>query len=406
MPGKKDSFFENEPTIKRRGDPQNVEESKETPPQKAMTVPQFSKEDIAEASKLMNSGGKAKINYESAGRFSIPEYLLFSDYTVKHISDITLSREDDIIENLLVVLNELAEHPSTPNVDVGDMTVEEFLETLVGMKMFFNTAKHKHVWMCSCQNDVPEGQQKLSEMEIDLKSLQYKSIEESEREMRANYLELFKTFTDEEWKQYIVNRYEEPLQITREEEVAKIFISEPIIVNADNGNFYSFRLPRIRDVVIGYKLACKKFDGKIRLIKSRQEHGVPLAELQAKKEEEIKIVQHEKMKAAIMYAQSMTLLSENETLLSDDEKVEKYGALSRQVLMDLTQFTEAIQFGIYHEMDVTCNHCGKTERGWLQSKLNPIELLPIDDTRPNTERKLGRSTAVNVYFGVQVQTTK
>lgn len=353
----------------------------------------------SETNKFYKRGGRVAINYESMGRFSIPATLYFKDYTIEDVTDLTLSRQEDILETVISILNKCKNEDADCKVE--DMTVEEFLETLVGMKIQFNTSKHIHRWMCKCQIGIEDNEKSPSEAEVDLTSLQYTSIEEADKTLQEHFRILFNAMNDEEWKEYLFSKYKEnPLEdidsYTKEEEIQKIKLTEPIIYPHE-GKKYAFRLSRIGDVVIGAKVAQKQYASRIKAIQSRKETNVSLVESKAKKEKEIEDLRIEQMKKATLYARALSLISIDGKSLPETERIEYYKKLPRQGLIDFINLLNNAVFGVNDERILTCNLCGSTEGRVLRQEFNPIELLPLDS---DTSRKLRKSSGVTVYFGV------
>ncbi len=58
---------------------------------------------------------------------------------------------------------------SEEHVNVGEMTVEEFIESLIAIKIGFKPSEarvHKHIWMCNCQAGLPPSSMNLNYIEI------------------------------------------------------------------------------------------------------------------------------------------------------------------------------------------------------------------------------------------------
>jgi hypothetical protein len=358
----------------------------------------------AEDTKFYNRGGRVTVKFESNGRFSAPPEMYFTDYSVEHVNDLTLSTLETIYETLISIMDRI-KNPDA-GVSITELTIEEFLEALVGIKLQFNTYKHIHRWIDDCQINASDKERKISEVEIDLRTIQYRSIEQAELDLRKFYKEnYFDEWTDEEFKEYLINRYaEEPLDDidtwTREQELETIMIKEPInYKHPDTGNLYSFKLMRVGDLLEAQKLIRLKYDPKIRIIKNRPNpHGVMLLEVQEQKEREIQAIKENEAKEAILYAQAMTLIKFNgKEISSHEERYELFKELTRGDQFDFSDFLSHIQFGIYDERELTCNLCGKPSKRLLQQEFTPIELLPLDIDTQRAHRKRARGT---IYFGV------
>jgi hypothetical protein len=349
--------------------------------------------------KFYNRGGRVAINYESLGRFSIPATLYFKDYTIEDVNDLTLSRQEDILETVISILNKCKNEDA--QCDVADMTVEEFLETLIGMKSQFNTSIHIHRWLDKCQTSVDEEERTFSESEIDLNTLKYSSIEEADQKIQAYFKDLFSLMSPEEWKNYLYSKYQDnPLEnidtYTKEEEIKTIRLTEPIIYPF-NGKKYAFRLTRIGDVVKGQKIAQKQFAAKIKAIQNKRDPNIPLNELKVRKERELEDVKIEQTRKATLYSRALSLISIDGKSIPENERISHYKDLPRQGLIDFINLLDNAVFGVNDERELTCNLCNEAERRLLRQEINPVELLPLDT---NTTRKLRKSAGVTLYFGV------
>lgn len=353
----------------------------------------------SDSQKYFNRGGTVAINYESCGRFSIPSTLYFKDYTIEDVNNLAISRQEEILENVVTILNKSVNQDA--NCKIEDMTVEEFLETLIGIKAQFNTNQHVHRWLCSCQEKEQEEERTPSETIIDLTTLQYTSIEQADSKLREYMKETFESMSDEEWKSYLFEKYKDsPLDsiesYTKEEELAKIKIKEPIMYFV-NGHSYEFRLTRIGDLVTAQKLASKQAAPKIKQIQSRKEPNIPLLELKTKKEKEIEDVKFEQTRKATLYSRALSLLKVDGKPLPENERIEYYKNLPRQALLDFITLIDNAVFGVNDEREITCNLCGKTERRSLRQDINPVELLPLD---PDSSRTVRKSSGTRIYFGL------
>jgi hypothetical protein len=361
-----------------------------------VNIQQEKKEDT----KFYNRGGTVAVNFESQGRFNIPETLFFKDYSVEDVNNLTLSRQDDILENILAIMEHLKNEDA--KCKIADMTIEEFLESLIGIKKQFNTTQHVHRWICNnCQSDVDEEDRIVNESIVDLNNIQYKSIEQADELLREYYKKQFETMTDEDWKNYLYTRYKDnPIinidEYTKEQEIAKIKIKEPISINPD-GHIYSFRLTRIGDVVEAQKIAAKKYGGKIKNVQNRKEANSPLSQLKEKKKEEIDNLKYEQGKYTLLVAKALSLISIDGRELSNEEKIIAYSKLSRNTYLELNDFINQFKFGIYYEQEFTCNVCGKVDKRWLRQELNPLDLLPLDT---DTARNSRKSSTINICVGL------
>jgi len=371
--------------------PDDIEKEKEKH-QKEIKETHF---DIPDDMKYYNRGNTVAINYETMGRFNIPYLLYFDDYTIDDVNNITLSRQDDILENLIAILNNRVNKDA--NIRVEDMLIEEFLETLIGIKMQFNTPLHKHMWVCSnCQSDFDDSDQQVNETEIDLRTLKYISIEEADVELRKYYKGIFDRMTSEEFKQWCNEKYQtDKVKTTISEEVAKISIGEPIKLYL-NEHFYAFRFNRVGDIVKAHRIAQKKYTGRLKQVKNKRMHGKNLVEFKEGKEEEIKKIREMQAKDTVLFSRALTLFSKDGVELNPNQCIEEYRNLPRVAMMEMINFFNKIKFGIQEEREFECTLCGNSERRSLQQEFNPIELLPLDT---DSTRKLRKSPSVNIFIG-------
>lgn len=346
--------------------------------------------------KFENHAGMVKLNYESKGRFSIPETVYFKDFTTEHINNFTLSSMEDLTEQIAIALDDMKNPES--NANIGEMTLEEFLETLVAVKLNFNTKNHVHRWVCDCQKE--EKDQKVNETTIDLTTLQYKSIEEVDESLKKDYKAYFNTLSEEQFTEYKVMKYGEDKVWTKEDELASFEFKEPIYFKAPSNDVYGFRLIRLKDIINAGKLAKKKWAGKINQIERKQNpHGMPLAEAKFQKEQEIETLKKQEAKDALLFAKALTLVEMNgKPITTFEEQVNIYKNFPREAFFEFNDFLEKIDFGIVDKREYSCPICGKTEERLLQQDSSPIALLPIESSDTRASRK--HATA-NIYFGFQ-----
>lgn len=388
--------------MKRRKKPESLLVDPKELDTKTEIKPNINDNEIDVSDKYRIKSGKVRIDFESEGKFSLPESLWFEDYDVEDINDIVLAKEDEILETLIAILNKYVEASDGEKVDVGDSLIEEFFEILIGMKIAFNTYKHQHKWICRCQKDVPDEQKKASTFEIDLTTIQYRSISEVEKDLKEYMKSEFERMSDEAFKNYLSNRYEEEVSYTREEEVENIKVMDSIIVPLGE-NVYKFRFTRIRDLAEGYKIAAKEFDGQIRKIEQKYRFtGSDNEEAIENKKQALDKVNQEKAKKAIIYSQALSLISENGVeIKTAEEKINIFRKMKRFGFINLSSFLERIKFGVQDERDFVCDLCRTTVRGYLQRRFNPLELLPLDESQQHVTRgELQSNTGPNVYFGV------
>ncbi len=356
-----------------------------------------------EFGKIYNKGGQVAVNYETQGRFDMPSTLYFKDFTISHVNDLTLSRQEDLLENLVIILQQIKNE--NVNINIEDMLVEEFLETLVGIKMEFNTPIHIHPWICDCQNGVAQELQKVNESEIDLRTLKYKSISEVDEEMKIYFKSLFDNMSEQEFVSYLKSKYKDNSntvykkdQETIDNEINKIKIKEPITIFDEEHNSYSFRFLRIKDLLNAQKLGENKYAPKIHGLKNKKfNEKDSLTNSKLQKEKEIEDVQYQQAKDTILFARAFSLLQYNGKILSTEESLNYYKKAPRSILMQLSNFMNKLEFGIYDERELTCIECGQVSKRLLRQDFTPFELLPFDTDSKGIK---GQPTKFAVYFGI------
>lgn len=352
--------------------------------------------------KIYNKGGQVAVNYETQGRFNIPSTLYFKDFTISHVNDLTLSRQEDLLENLVIILQQIKNEDA--NINIEDMLIEEFLETLVGIKMEFNTPIHIHPWICECQSGIPVDLQKVNESEIDLRTLKYKSISEVDEDMKIYFRELYNEMSDQEFIAHLKKKYNDDSNISYiknseniEKEINQIKVKEPIIIFDENGNSYGFRFLRVKDLLNAQKFGESKYAPKIHGIKNKKYNNDSLINSKMQKEKDIDELKYQQGKDTFLFAKAFTLIKYNGKDLNVEESINIYKKAPRSILLQLSSFVDKLQFGIYDEIELTCPECGEVRKRLLRQDINPYELLPLDT---NTEREQGKHPKLNVYFGI------
>jgi len=363
-----------------------------------LSTPISEGEAIKEAVKVApNSDGKLKIELESCGRFDLPDTIYMEGYTFQDIQDLATSREEDILANLVAILDK-RKHGTV--VSIAKATVEEFYEILLSIKGHFYTTEHIHHWMCDCQNSVPDNQKKSSSMTIDLKNVKFRSILEAEEELKKQLHEALSSYSPEQYADYILKKYGKNIDITIDDEVKSFKIKEPLGFRDGKGNFVQTRLVRVEDLIFGYQVATRMFRGKINKIRNMYKANMNKDQLDEFKNEEIKFYEYEKSKKALLYTRAKTLVSLNgKPFASDEERIKYFLTLDLNTLNKYNSFLDTFSFGIYDEVDTLCEFCGKTERGYLQQFINPMEFIPIEgDKRNDTVGKSRVSSITDFYF--------
>lgn len=346
--------------------------------------------------------GSVRVDFESMGRFSMPVSLSFKDYSTADINSIVMSSQENLIETLVPILNGMICGENAGSVNVANMTVEEFIETLIAIKGKFNTTKHKHPYMCSCQYDKPEDDQKLQDTEIDLTTLKYKNIEQVEEEMRKTLKEDLDACSEKELSSYF-NMYASQCNIdinsvSKDYIVNNFKITEPFIIKPDNQEI-ALRFTRISDVVKAQKILDKKYNAEIKRIQNRVEHNVSGEDLKIKKQSEIEELQKEKAKKLITYIKAFTIVSINGKELSDAQKIEAIenrDIFPRRITKDIDTFLDQMKYGVFDTREFTCQFCGKLNTEDLQYNVAVTELLPLNGKDDRDSRHL---TRLNIRFG-------
>lgn len=352
-------------------------------------------EETAKA--IPNSDGKLKIELESNGRFDLPDTIYMDGYTFQDIQDLATSREEDILANLVSILDK-RKHGTT--VSISKATVEEFYEVLLQVKGHYYSTEHVHHWMCDCQNILPDNQRKTSSITIDLKEVKFRSLIEAEGILRGQLNEVLTSYTPEQYKNYINKKYGKDINISIDEEVKNFKIKEPLGFRDGKGNYVQTRLVRVEDLIFGYQIATRMYRGKINKIRNTYKANLNKEQLEEYKSEEIKYFEFEKSKKALLYTRAKTLVSLNgKPFPSDEERIKYFLTLDLDTLNRYNTFLDSFGFGIYDELETLCEFCGKTERGYLQQFINPMEFIPLEgDTRNDTNRKSRVTSITDFYF--------
>jgi len=342
---------------------------------------------------LINYAGTVRVDLESEGRFSLPKTVHFNDFTVEDINSLSLSRQEEILNNLVAILNTMC----VEDISLEDATIEEFLEILVSIKQQFSGDEHVHPWMCDCQAEYEEADQKQCDTSISLSAINRTNILELDEKMG----QMFKDYNLDEdaFQDYLITKYGKGVKDstwTIEKEAETIQVKEPFFININN-DVVGFEFPKIKHWLDADTLASTKFKGQIDKIKRETHHGVPLTESKQIKEDKLEVVNKEKAKLMILYSKALAITTINGKELNNNEKLEFYRSVPRSFLFDILEFLDTINFGINEEFEFTCQHCKQTSKRWLQQEINPLELLPFDS---NTNGKTRESTRPNIFFGV------
>lgn len=359
-------------------------------------------EEKIDSIKFSNLGSTVKISLESGGRFGNPNHLILRDYNAKEINDLVTSREEDLLETLIAILNECVVEPKGFNI--GKLTNEEFYEVLIGMKMAFDSPVFDHRWIHECQDNVSDAKdKKLSESQIDLRQAEFKSIEEADNKIKEFFLAKFNELSPEQFSQYLIKKYGQDTQSSISEEVSSVKISEPFLIPGTDKD-YEFTFMRIGYLVEGYRLACKEFDGKIRMERNRSQHGIPLEQMKLIREEAIEKLNMSKSRAAIRYSQALCLHGikvngESKVLKTTEEKIKEYNNMPKSSMFGYLNAVKSVTYGVSSELELECNLCNQTERRSLQRWVNPFELLPVSNYSGTTsDGKLQHNPVIDFCF--------
>lgn len=346
--------------------------------------------------------GKVRVDYESMGRFSIPQTLFFMDYSPADVNSIVMSSQEEMAATLVPIINGMVCDENSENFNSEDMTIEEFLETLIAVKGKFNTIKHNHPYICECQYDKPEADQKLQTTEVNLAKLKYKSIEQVEEELKQFFQEDINLLTEEEWISYRDNWANknnlDPNSLTKENILENFKITEPFTIKPEDHEI-TFRLSRMKDLLKAQKILDKEYTPKIKRIQNRVEHGVPGEELSAKKQKEIEELQKEKSKKLISYTKAFSIIALDGKTLTDNEKleiIEDRNIFPRRITADIDSFLDQLKHGVFDTIEFSCPLCGKLNKEELQYNISITELLPLNS---KDERDNRHFTRLNIRFG-------
>jgi hypothetical protein len=237
-------------------------------------------------------------------------------------------------------------------------------------------------------------------MSIDLKEIKFRSILEAEDVLRKQLNDILVSLSPEEYKNYVIKKYGKDIGILIEDEVKNFKIKEPLGFRDAKGNFVQTKLVRVEDLIFGYQVATRMYRGKINKVRNMYKANMNKDQLEEFKSEEIKFLEFEKSKKALLYTRARTLVSLNgKPFASDEEKIKYFLTLDLDTLNKYTEFLDIFAFGIYHEIETLCEFCGKTERGYLQQFINPMEFIPLENNkRDNANRKTRVATITDFYF--------
>ena len=350
--------------------------------------------DLATGVIAENNSTSVKIDFETMGRFSIPESLYVEDWDTEDVNNLTFCNEDNIFETLVAIINKNVKDQA---FKVEDMLLEEFLEVMIGIKASFDSPIHIHRWACDCQADMDDKDRTIHEYPIDLKTINYVSILEADEKLKQYYKKLFESINREQFAELMITKYGDAMKdtvadYTIEQELEKITVQDPL-KQSINGKIYEFRLMRVGDLLIAQREANKKFIYNQKVLNSkkyRKELG-ELAAFKSNQEEQLKKLQEEKAKETLLYAQASTIVAvDGQPLTGIQEKAIAYKDIKRRDRLNFLAFLEEITFGIKNEMNLVCPLCGREEKRTFRKELNPLEFIPISND--TTDKLRGNST--------------
>jgi len=355
---------------------------------------------------LQDTGSSVGVQFSTSGRFTTPKIEYYKNYKTKDYNDLALSRQDDMLENLVVILNK---KQITKKAKIEDYLPEELFETVIAIKRKFRGDWHVHRWYCEeCQSDVDDKDKKQSEMEINLATLKEVSIEEADDNLREflkgkyeqlrdinptifmKQMKLLKSDLDMSIAPKDVNI----LEVLKEKKVIEPFtLTCPVTKKV-----YSFRFTRIGDYIKAKRFINGKYASQLKDIKKEKwGNRGSLAEFKESQEFKLKQLNDQKLKDLILCTKAFSLLQINGKDLTDSEKFKEMEEMEPVTAESLAEFLENQKFGIQDEREYTCNLCGHSERGFLQRRTNILEFV-LDNSTAIGRPRLNNETVV--LFGI------
>lgn len=370
---------------------------------------EFTRRRNAEASeeekvknKDVNTADTAKVVFETEGRFSLPKELYFYNYKGKDINDLTLTRDDELLNTITSVLNRNL-HETNKDYDMKDATPEELLEILFNLYAQSCSPEFTFYWICDCQHDEKDKNKKVNENIIHVSDLHFTNITETDKKLREFYLRSIKEAKDPDamFKLFLERKYKKEIKNTKdynlEKELESIQVKEPFLVFDNNGkDVFEFQFPRIRHIIDAHKYVENKYYGKIKQLQNKKEANVPLLELQKRKEEQMKELEYQKGKDLIVYAKAFSILKKNGKELTNEEKILEAENISGQISVDLNYTLDSIKFGLDDKKELVCPECGETSERVLRREFDIRYILPINNSSKGIK---GKSTSLNIFIG-------
>jgi hypothetical protein len=339
-----------------------------------------------------------KLEYCTLGRFSAPKEVNWRDYSFEHVTTLTTSNQDEILNTLLTILNKMHNHPT---FDINECTPDELIETLVNLKFKYRGGLHEHRWLCECQYGIDEDNQQVNTSEIDLSKVNFDSIEEADKNLRKIFKSYFEESNDN-FEQYLTHKYpnkkeDELKKINIEQALNDIFVKEPFKI-IHNNHTYTFRFPRMKDLVMGEKEARAKYKREISKVQNKKID--PNKDIRSQKEAKkgaLEVIKRKIGKDALIYSRAFCMTTKNDQPISNEEKYNDWKEFPPSVANEVTNFINA-PFGLNAEYDLFCPHCEKTFRRSLRQEPTLVwELLPLDDTSGKSESGQSKRPFVHLY---------
>jgi len=346
-------------------------------------------------------GGRLKVEFETMGRFDLPDTMFYDNYKTSDIQELGLTRDEDMMATLVSVLDK--RNVGNNKVSLNDALMEEFYEVLINIKAQYDTDDHTFHYMCDCQSQKPDNQRLPSTYKLKISELKYRSITEAEENLRKQMKPFFDDMSNEEFSNtYIKKVYGKAIETTKEAELMKIKIKEPLMFKSlvKPNEVLQLRFTRVKDLIFGMQVVSRMFSPKIKKIRNTYKANMKEAELNEWKQSEIEKIEIEKVKRAIEFTKSQSLLSVNgKPFATQQDKINYYLNMDLIDMKALSNYFDAISFGLYDEREMSCEHCGKTEKRELHREFSPMEFLPTkNDKRDSATSSLSRHSIGNFFF--------
>ena len=354
---------------------------------------------------VTNTGDAVGIEYSTGGRFTLPEFGYFKDYTTKEFNDLALTRQEDKLEVLISILNKKSVNEE---IDIEDALPEELFETVVSIKRKFKGNIHTHKWYCEeCQKDTDEKDRKVSEMDIDLSTLKEVSIEEADDNFRNYMKERYTKLKSQNPTMFLKQMKiikpdlvtSVPDEVNLDEVLKEVKIKEPFNITCPTTKKkYTFRFSRIGDYLKAKKFINLRYSPKIKEVrKERWNSKGSLAEFKESQKYKLEKIEDEKYKDLILATKCFSLLQVDGKDLTDSQRFEELASMKPITAETLAEYLESQKFGIQDERDYTCNLCGHEERGYLQRRTSILEYV-LDNTSTTGRSRLDNEEVVLFGF--------